>query len=324
MQSRKVWWIDPTMLVLAWLAMACVDTAAPIPGIGPVGAVQIVSSGHIFTEGPADDGAGGLYFSDLNSEKVFRLSRSGDVSTAIEESRRANGLMLDPGENRLVICESGAKGVLGISRLVALDRETGKVEELSAGYQGRAFNRLNDLVIDREGGIYFSDIVGGKPDLPQPRAAVYYRAPGGAVSRLIDDLPQPNGVLLSPNEQTLYVLPFGRLSLMAYPITGPGELGQGVELSDLPEGDGDKKFGGDGMTVDEYGHIYVALPFRKAIVVIAPTGETLGLISVPERPSNAAFGGDDGKTLFVTARTSVYAFPMAVRGHGAGRSASKR
>jgi gluconolactonase len=150
------------------------------------------------------------------------------------------------------------------------------------------------------------------------RRGVYYVAPDGTVTRLIDDQPQPNGVLLSPDEQILYVLLSGRGALMAYPIEKPGQIGPGTQLGEVPGL-------GDGLTVDTAGNLYLTQPPLRAILVLSPAGQTLGRLRVPEEPSNCTFGGADMQTLFVTARTSLYAFPMAARGHrfAAAAAASK-
>lgn len=304
--------------------IGCQDAAvSSIAGIGPIGTIRKVVSGHEFTEGPTVDAKGNIYFSDLNEEKVFRVMANGSESTFIEESRRANGLMFDATRNRILACESGAGAEPGIARIVAFGLDDGSLEVVVPGYGGQPFNRVNDLVIDRQGGIYFSDILGGEPELPQEAAAVYYATRDGTVSRVITGLDRPNGVLLSPDEETLYVLPYGSVTLMSYDVVAPGVLGVGRVLTALPKSEDNPRAGGDGMTVDSEGNLYVALPASMAIVVISPKGEILGSIPIPEAPSNAIFGGPDRKTLYVTARTSLYAIPMEATGHTFGEVPSQ-
>ncbi|MBM4085222.1 MAG: hypothetical protein FJ272_10570, partial [Planctomycetes bacterium] len=141
-------------------------------------------------------------------------------------------------------------------------------------------------------------------------------APDGHVTRLIDDQPRPNGVLLSPDEKTLYVLLSGRPGLMAYPVETTGKLGPGKSLGNVERP-------GDGLTVDTKGNLYLTQPSLNTVQVIAPDGQTLGLIPVPEAPSNCAFGGKDMKTLYITARTSLYAVKMDATGHWFGGPAPK-
>jgi gluconolactonase len=300
-------------------SLACSDAQPAIPGIGPIGTIDRLAFGHEFTEGAAVDTKGRVYFSDLKQEKVFRVGPDGTEATFVQKSLRTNGLMVDASRNRLLACESGAHSKTGIARVVAFDLDDGGIKEVVGGYQGRPFNRLNDLVIDRRGGIYFSDILDGGPDLPQDASAVYYASAEGTVTRLIVGLDRPNGVLLSPDEKVLYVLPYGEVTLMAYAVVEPGVLGEGRILANLPKNEARPKAGGDGMAVDSLGNLYVALPAKSAIAVISPGGSILGTISIPEAPSNATFGGPDGRTLYVTAVTSVYSIPMEVTGHLFGR-----
>jgi gluconolactonase len=134
----------------------------------------------------------------------------------------------------------------------------------------------------------------------------------GAV-RVVDELTNPNGVLLSPDEKTLYVFPGGRPDMWAYPIESPGKVGQGRVFCMIQQAEGKTTGGGDGCEVDVKGNVYVASAL--GLQVFDPSGKLLGIIAFPEQPSNACFGGKDHKTLYVTARTSVYSVPMEVAGH---------
>jgi gluconolactonase len=134
---------------------------------------------------------------------------------------------------------------------------------------------------------------------------------------LIDDLKNPNGVILSPDEKTLYVIPSGSADMMAYPVESPGKLGAGKVFCTLQQAEGKLNGGGDGLTVDVKGNLYITS--RIGIQVFDPQGNLLGVIRspelIPEQPSNCTFGGKDNKTLFITARKSVYACPMELPGH---------
>src|SRR6185437_6021033 len=172
----------------------------------------------------------------------------------------------------------------------------------------------NDLVIDRSGGVYFTDPHFRAPEvLPQGVTAVYYIAAGGKVSRLIDDLKAPNGVILSPDEMTLYVIPSMQEEMMAYPVEGPGKLGKGRVFCRTKQAEGKQGTGGDGLTIDEKGNLYITTAL--GLQVFSPEGKALGIIEFPEVPANVTFGGKDRKTLYVTARTSLYTAPMEAQGH---------
>jgi gluconolactonase len=185
---------------------------------------------------------------------------------------------------------------------------------LADRYDGKRFNAPNDLVIDKQGGIYFTDpeFLAPKP-LPQGKTAVYYIAADGKVSRLIDDLPNPNGVLLSPDERTLYVIPSGQAEMISYPVESPGKIGKRRVFCTLKQRKEGQKGGGDGLTVDVKGNLYITSGL--GLQVFAPDGKLLGIIALPEQPANVDFGGKDLKTLYVTARNSLYTIPMEVSGH---------
>jgi gluconolactonase len=278
-----------------------------IRGIGPTGKVTAIHTGFQFTEGPAADAAGNVYFTDIPANRIHKIDLDGKLSTFLENSERANGLMVD-GKGRLIACQGGA------GKVIAIDPATKAITVLADKYADKRLNSPNDLVIDRQGGIYFTDPSFGGT-VTQDKMAVYYRAPDGKLTRLIDDLILPNGVILSPDEKTLYVLPSGSPDVMAYTVESPGKISKGRVFCSLAKVEGNARPGGDGMSVDTAGNLYLTHPSKSAIQVVDASGKTLGLIQVPEGPANCTFGGKDMKTLFVTARKSVYAIPMESTGH---------
>jgi gluconolactonase len=294
-------------LLLLSLSPSAAETAA-IPGIGPVGLVTKVRGDFQFTEGPADDGKGNLYFTDIPANRIYKLEPHGKLSVFLESSGSCNGLMFDAAGTLFACAMDG--------HLLAIDPLTKKVTVLADTYQGKRLNAPNDLVVDRSGGIYFTDPRFNAPQpWPQGKEAVYYRQPDGQLTRLIDDLPAPNGVILSPDEQTLYVVPSMQKEMWAYPVAAPGKPGKGRVFCTLVQlkGSTGKGSGGDGLTVDTGGNLYITSPL--GIQVFSPQGKLLGLIKIPEPPANVTFGGEDRKTLYVTARTSLYAAQMEATGH---------
>jgi len=177
--------------------------------------------------------------------------------------------------------------------------------DVATHYRGKRFNSPNDLWLDAAGGIYFTDPrYGPRENMEQDKEAVYYVAADGSVTRVIDELVRPNGIALSPNGRWLYVVDNAVDMLYRYPVRGPGRLGPGRRIAYVSHP--------DGMTVDVQGRLYVTS--REGIVVLAPDGTWIGVIPVPEVPANCTFGGEDYKTLFITARTSLYAIDTLTRG----------
>lgn len=288
------------------LASRALFAAEPVPGIGPAGTVQKVHTGFNFTEGPASDGQGNLYFSDIPNARIHRLDASGKLSVFTDKSRHANGLMFNHA-GELVACEMDGQ-------LAAWNVQTKKRRVLINSYQEKRFNAPNDLVIDRRGGIYFTDPYYRAPrPLPQGKLGVYYLSTNNDIARLLDILTTPNGIILSPDEKTLYVFPSDDHIMHAYEVLEPGKLGLGREFCTIKMPIGKKRGGCDGVTVDVKGNLY--LTTKLGIQVFSAEGESLGIIELPEHPANVTFGGPENKTLYATARTSLYAVPMLIQGH---------
>ncbi len=284
---------------------SAVDAAEPIAGIGPKGPIREVYGKCIFTEGPVAMRDGSLLFTDIPSARIMKVDLQGEVTTFRKKSNFANGLILNAA-GELCACEMDGQ-------LVAISLADGKRRVLAATYQGKRFNAPNDLVADRDGGVYFTDPGFRAPDpLPQGVLGVYYVSADGEVSRLIDDLPNPNGVILSPDEKTLYVIPTGQAEMMAYAVSGPGKIGAGRVFCSLRQPAGTSGRGGDGLTVDAKGNLYITSAL--GLQVFSPAGEFLGIIEFPKQPANVTFGGPGRQTLFVTARSTVYAVEMEATG----------
>ncbi len=277
-----------------------------LEGLGRVGEVEKIQGGFQFVEGPAKTPDGSIYFTDIPAESIMRLSTDGKIDVFLRPSLHANGLMYG-GEGRLLACQMDGQ-------LAAIDLESKEVTVLTKEFEETRFNACNDLVIDRAGGIYFTDPRFRAPDpWPQGKEAFYYRDPKGVVTRLGDDLQAPNGIALSPDEKTLYVIPSMQAEMMAYPVVSPGKLGPGRLLCRLQQKGSRTDGGGDGLAVDSRGNLYITS--ATGVQVVSPEGNALGTIEVPEQPANCAFGGPELKTLFITARTGLYRCSMPVAGH---------
>ena len=285
--------------------------AAPLAFAEPVstGPAILLRTGFVFTEGPASDADGNLYFTDSPTNRIYRLTTDGRLDVFVEPSRRANGLMV--WRDRLFACE--ADGSLVQYRLGDPDSRT----VLSDGFDGRRFNACNDLVVDGAGGVYFTDPEYSAPKpLPQKVRGVYYRNPEGRVLRVVEELPNPNGVLLSPDESILYVIPSSQAEVLAYPVHAPGVLGSPRAFAPLAQPPGRADSGGDGGAVDEDGNLYVAS--ELGVQVFSPDGERIEIVATPEVPANATFLGPQRRTLIVAARTSLYRVETNRRGHAYG------
>lgn len=285
-----------------------------LKGLGEAGPVERVATGFQFVEGPAAAPDGSIYFSDIPANTIHRLvlardeeeAEAGRIETFLKPSGHANGLMYGGGDG-LLACQMDG-------RLVRIDMQTKQVEVLAEQYQGVRFNACNDLVIDRYGGIYFTDPRYRAPDpWPQGVEAFYYRNAAGHVTRLGSDLSAPNGIILSPDEKTLYVVPSMQAEIYAWPVVRPGVLGERRVLCRLKQPASQSNSGGDGLAVDTRGNLYVTSAL--GIQVISADGQLVGIIEIPEQPANCVFAGDDDRTLVITARTSVYSCRVPVAGH---------
>ena len=294
-----------TLCLLCWTALAPPIEATDLSELVAGDAVQVAGD-FKFTEGPAWHPDGYLLFSDIPNNRVMRLNVDGELSEWLNPSGGANGLICDAAGN-VYACQ-------GEERCVAVFRTgedgTGELQTvLAAEFDGKPFNKPNDIALDFQGGAYFTDPNYRQEELSQPVEGVYYASAAGDVSRVVDDLPRPNGVLVTADGKTLYVANINERKIMRYEITAAGEISAGeVLFSGDEELDGN---GPDGMSLDEYGNLYATY---KSLVVVAPDGELIGRVPVPEKPANCAFGGENNQTLYVTARTSLYQIPMHVEG----------
>jgi gluconolactonase len=269
------------------------------------GDVQRVADGFEFVEGPTMAADGTVFFTDIPADRIMAWRDSEPVSTWVQPAGHANGLMFESGGD-LIACQMDGQ-------VVAYDLATRKMRVLADRYDGKRFNAPNDLVVDAEGGIYFTDPLYRAPEpLPQTVQAVYYIAVDGKVSRVSEDLPAPNGIGLSPDGRRLYVVPSMSAEMLVYDVQGAGKLSSPkifCRLRQAAEGDNS---GGDGMTVDQQGNVMITT--NLGVQVFSAAGQWITTIKVPEHPANVAFAGPSRNILVITARTGVYRVPVSTTG----------
>ena len=260
-----------------------------------------VSGQFTFTEGPAVDKKGNIYFTDQPNDKIWKYDINGKLSMFMDKTGRSNGLYFDKNGN-IISCADNKDELWRISP----DK---KVTVLLSNYEGHRLNGPNDLWIDTKGGIYFTDPYYQREywDRKQPDIdgqKVYYLAKGKKEAVIVDDqLKQPNGIVGTPDGKTLYVADIGDWKMYKYHINEDASLSDRELL--FPQGS-------DGMTLDNKGNIYVT---GKGVTIYNKDGVKIGHIPVPgDWTANVCFGGRDRKTLFITAKESVYIIKMNIKG----------
>ncbi len=269
--------------------------------------VEQIATGFEFTEGPVWCGDY-LLFSDIRRNRIIRLSMRShgpEVTTFRSPSGNSNGLTLDK-SGRLIACEHS-------TRRVTRTEVDGTVSVLAERYEGRRLNSPNDVVVRSDGNIYFTDPPYGLKDLSVWKElsfnGVYRLAPDGELVLLVDDFDRPNGLAFSPDESVLYIDDTSRSHIRAFDVSMDGNLSNGHVFIDMQS---PEEGGPDGMKVDQKGNIYSTGP--GGLWVIDPSGKRLGRITLPELPANLAWGDEDWRTLYITARSSIYRLRLAVPG----------
>jgi gluconolactonase len=286
----------PGLVVLLCL-LAPLLASGQNPGLVRAGSdVELVAGGFAFLEGPVRDYDGNLLFTDINNNRIHRLSTAGEIETLLEPSNHANGLTLDV-DGSLLICEQSAQR---ISRL----NPNGGTSVIVSEYAGAPFNSPNDIWLHRNGSLYFTDPRYSYPEGEPTQAGEYvYRVDPAreTVTAVITDVPKPNGIIGTEDGAHLYVASTDLRKVFRYDINPDGSVGNRLEFADQ---------GSDGMTMDERGNVY--LTWAGRVSIYSPDGQLIEEIEVPENPANVAFGGSDGHTLYITARTGLYSLRMNV------------
>ncbi|WP_417811814.1 SMP-30/gluconolactonase/LRE family protein [Thalassospira alkalitolerans] len=265
--------------------------------------LEKVASGFLFTEGPIwHPIEKHLIFSDIPGNEMFRLDRDGKVSSFRKPSHMGNGNTYDA-QGRLLTCQHATSSV---TRTEA----DGTITTLATHYEGKELNSPNDIVVRKDGLIYFSDptygrmdFFGVERDVELGAQGVYCVTPDGrTVTRIADDFAQPNGLCFSLDHSALYVNDTERKHIRKFDISENGTASGGDVWVDVTEGEGEGH--PDGMKIDSKGNVYCTGP--GGVHVISPQGRTLGVIRMAEFTANFAWGGDDLTDLYFTSSTSLY------------------
>ena len=268
--------------------------------IAPGESVKQLAGDFKFTEGPASDASGNVFFTDQPNDRIMEWSVDGKLSTYLQPCGRANGLSFDRDGN-LWACADEKNQLWRIS-------PDHKVSVVLTNYEGKLFNGPNDIWLRPSGGLYFTDPY-YKRDYwkrgPKEQGEfVYFLAPDQKrLARVIEDLKQPNGIIGTPDSKFLFVADIGDHKTYRYEIQPDGTLKGKTLFCEL---------GSDGMTLDNEGNVYLT---GKGVSVFDPSGKKIEQIDIPESwTANVCFGGKDRQTLFITASKGLYSLKMRVKG----------
>ena len=270
----------------------------------PGAELKLLSSEYKFTEGPAVDAEGNVYFTDQPNDRILRWSIDGKIDTWLEPCGRSNGLFFDR-QGNLIACADNKNELWKI-------KPDKTHEVLASGYEGKLFNGPNDIWIAGDGSLYFTDPFYKRPywerkdDKPQLPQRVY-RLTGDYKTLTVaaDDFRQPNGIVGDAEKRLLFVADIGAGKTHRFKLSDNGELIDKQLFCEM---------GSDGMTIDSQGNLY--LTGKAGVTIFNSSGKQIQVIAIPKGwTANVCFGGMDRKTLFITASDSIYAMAMAVAGH---------
>jgi len=288
-----------------------------------------VATSLAFTEGPAVHADGTVYFSDIENNRIMKLSPDGTRSVFREPSGRTNGNTFDQ-QGRLLHCEGAEFGPGGGRRITRTNLETGGYEVLTDGFDGVRYNAPNDICVDGQGRIYFTDpCYGDRTQMEMEIEGVYRIDLDGSVTRIIQqpDIQRPNGIAVTQDSKRLYLVDScptigGNRKIWAFDLDEAGSPSNQRVVIDFAPGRG-----GDGMRIDMAGNLYIAAgitsprgPHETAdvapgIYVVTPAGELKSRIPIHEDVlTNLAFGGTDGRTIYITAGKTLFTTRVAIPG----------
>lgn len=259
--------------------------------------VEMLATGFKFTEGPVwNTSEAFLLFSDIPANRIYKWSVNEGIKVFYETDGNPNGLSFDM-QGRLLMCEHGKR------RLGRFEKD-GSYTVLAERFRGKRLNSPNDVVVRSDGYIYFTDPPYGiKPEQKELEfSGVYLFNPvSRELTLLLDDFLRPNGLAFSPDERFLYIADSERSHIKVFKINKKGFLGKERIFFEAEKPQHKRP---DGIKVDIEGNLYVAA--MNGVVILSKKGKALGMIKIPERPANLTIVYEDGKTLYVTARTSLY------------------
>jgi gluconolactonase len=271
--------------------------------------IELIKDGFQGTEGPIALPDGSVIFTEGQANRITRISADNTIASYLENSGGANGLAFNS-SGELIAVQTTKPGIAAIS-------PSGKARVLVDNYQGTPLNRPNDLVVDRRGGVYFTD-PGPRPEPGKPaiKTAIYYLSATGKLHQLATDIERPNGIQLSPDEKTLYVANTFGEHVLAYDVQADGTVGARrnfAKLEGFKTTEQGTTSGADGLAVDAKGRLYVAS--AAGVQVFDANGKALGVIPLPKAPQNLAFAGKDKKTLYVVGRGAAYRIATLTSGY---------
>ncbi len=271
-----------------------------VPGTQP----KLISKQFEFTEGPAADNQGNIFFTDQPNNAIWKYDVNGKLSKFADSAGRSNGMYFDRRGN-LVTCADAD------NEIWRFNRKGKHTATLLNGLNGKRFNGPNDLWIDAKGGIYFTDPYYQRPYWTRTateldKEKVYYLPAGSTQARIATtQFQKPNGIAGTRDGKYLYVADIQANKTYRFNIAANGDLTNPQVFINK---------GSDGMTLDEQGNVY--LTGSKGVYIFGPDGKQIGMIVINEPwTANVCFGGRDGKTLFITASKAVYTFEMKVKGN---------
>jgi gluconolactonase len=282
-----------------FLTAAKAEESSPV---APGAKLEKLAGGFKFTEGPAPDATGNVYFTDQPNDRIHIWSTDGKLSTFMEPCGRSNGLSFD--KNGVLWACADDK-----NELWKIDVKTKEKTVVVKDHGGKLLNGPNDIWVRDDGSAFFSDPFYKRPywkrgPMEQDKQAVYFVSADGKLSRADGgDIKQPNGLIGTPDGKTLYVADIGAGKTYQFDVEANGTLKNRKQFCAQ---------GSDGMTIDDAGNVYFTL--GPAVTVYDKAGKKIATIPVPENCTNVCFGGKDMKALFITAGTSLYSIPMKVKG----------
>lgn len=295
------------------LVFAAATQAPVIPGVIKEGTqIEFIKEGFEGTEGPIAAPDGSLLFAETRANRITRIAPDNSISTFLENTNGANGLAFNK-QGELVAVQV-ADTQVGV--IYPQERKKALVKD----FDGKKFQRPNDLVLAKNGGVYFTDsgLNPGADANEENRTGVYYISPEGKTLKVADGIERPNGIQLSRDEKTLYVANTYSDYVLAFDVKKDGTLGKRRNFAKLSAGltksdAGVLTSGADGLAVDDKDRLYVAT--NSGIEVFDKKGKALGVIPVPHKPQNIAFAGADKKTLYVVGRGAAYKIAVETPGY---------